>query len=260
MQSRSIRYSHWFRCALGACGLFASANAFALNYFELEVYPYATAHQGEVEIENFTTYTSRGRDDAQPPDNNKGLTRSTLELAYGVTDKTEVAYYRDYQHARGGSWEHAGGRYRARTRFAEKGEWPVDLGLYAELEFPRGEDDDVEAELRGIIEKDFGRWTVDVNPIFERVLSGPGRADGWELQYAMALIYRADEHWRPRLDLFGDFGPLRHFEPHNEQKHLISPGVDVRLGHRLHAGLGVGFGLTDATEQRLVRARLEWEF
>lgn len=250
---------HWIiGGAIGAVTLLGSGTAWALNYFELEVYPYATASRGEVEVENFTTYTSRGRDDSA--ENNAGLTRSTLELSYGLTDKTEVAYYRDYQRARGGRFEHAGGRLRARTRFGEKGEGPLDLGLYAELEFPRGEDDDVEGELRGIIEKDFGRWTLDINPIFERVLSGSGHAEGWELQYAAALIYRADARWQPRLELFGDFGPLAHFEPHDRQKHLVSPAIDVRLGDRVHAGVGVGFGLTDATEQRLVRARLEWEF
>lgn len=246
--------------AIGTAALLASASASALNYFELEVYPYATASKGEVELENFVTHTGRGRDDSSAPDDNTGLTRSTFELTYGLTDKVELAYYRDYERARGTHFEHAASRVHVRTRFAEAGEWPVDVGLYAELEFPRGEDDDVEAELRGIIEKDIGRWTLNLNPIFERVLSGPGHADGWELQYAAALIYRANEHWLPRLDLFGDFGPLRHFEPRREQKHLLSPGVDLYLAHHVHAGLGVGFGLTDATEQRLVRARIEWEF
>jgi hypothetical protein len=240
----------------------ASSSAYALSYFELETYPYKTASRGEWEVENFTTYTSRGSKDLEEPDNNKGLARSTLELTYGITDKTEVAYYRDYERARGENFEHAASRYRIRTRFYEKGELPVDLGLYAELESSRGEETDLEGELRGIIEADFGRWTLDVNPIFERVLrgTGPERDEGWTFGYALSLIYRGSEYWQPRLDFFGGFGPLRHFDPHDEQKHLISPAVDFRLGHRLFATLGLGFGLTDATEQRLVRARLEWEF
>ncbi|MFL6714616.1 MAG: hypothetical protein ACJ8LN_17055 [Sulfurifustis sp.] len=248
---------------IGALALFASFEASAINYFELEVYPYQTASKGEVELENFTTHTSRGTKDAPEPDNNKGLTRTTFEFAYGVTDKTEVAYYRDYARARGDNFEYAASRYRVRTRFFEKGELPVDLGAYAELEYPHqeaGEENEVEAELRLILEKDFGRWTFDLNPIFEKALKGPDREEGWELQYAMSLIYRPSEYWQPRLDMFGDFGPIRDFEPRDEQKHLISPAVDFRLGRGLFATLGVAFGLTDATEQRLVRARIEWEF
>lgn len=245
-----------------AC-LTVSPAVLALNYFELEVYPYQTANRGEVEVENFTTYTSQGTRNVQAPANNDGLTRSTVELTYGVTDKTEIAYYRDYARARGEQFEYAASRFHVRTRFYEKGELPIDIGAYAELEYPHqepGAEREGEGELRLILEKDFGRWTWDFNPIFERAIKGPERPEGWELQYAMSFIYRPSEYWQPRLDFFGDFGPIRDFEPRDEQKHLLSPAVDFQLAHRLYATLGVGFGLTDSTERRLVRARLEYEF
>ena len=228
------------------CVLFAAAPARALNYFELEVYPYYTADKGEFEIENSTTHTSRGTKDEQPPNNNEGLTRSSLEFTYGVTDSTEITYYRDYARPRGASFEYVASRYRARTRFYEKGELPVDLGLYVEIEAPR--DGDAELELRGIIEKDFGRWTVDFNPILE-LEKEPERE--LEFLYAASLIYRANEYWRPHLDLFGDF------EAH---VHLVSPAADFKLGRGFSAMLGVAFGMTEEAEQRLVRAGLEWEF
>lgn len=133
-----------------------------------------------------------------------------------MTEKTELAGHVDYSRARGGDWKHAADRVRARTRFFEKGELPVDLGLYAEFEFPKNEDNDLEFELRGIIEKDVGRWTFDFNPIFEKVIKGADKGEGWEFQYAASAIYRLNERWRPRLDFFGDFGPIRHFESKDE--------------------------------------------
>jgi hypothetical protein len=254
-----VRSSVFSGVMLGGMGLLASGNAQALNYFELEVYPYATAAKGELELENNTTHTSRGTRSDLPEENNKGLTRSSFELNYGVTEKTELAWYIDYSRARGGDWQHAADRVRARTRFFEKGELPVDLGLYAELEFPKNQDNDVEVELRGIIEKDVGKWTFDFNPIFEKVLKGTDNA-GWEFQYAASAIYRLNERWRPRLDFFGDFGPIRHFEPKDEQKHLVSPAVDIKLGRGVSLTAGVAFGYTKASEQQLIRAKLEWEF
>src|SRR5436190_1194131 len=119
--------------AVGGAALLTSFNAYALNYFELEVYPYKTANRGELELENFTTYSSRGTKDADPPDNNKGLTRTTFEFTYGITDKTEVTYYRDYARPRGGNFDYAASRVHVRTRFYEKGELPVDIGAYAEI-------------------------------------------------------------------------------------------------------------------------------
>ncbi len=263
MKFREFKFLSWRagRMLLGGSALLLSQVAHALNYFELEVYPYQTAAQGEVELENFTAYTLRGSQDMQAPDNNKGLTRTSFEASYGVTEKTEIAGYVDYSRARGqNDWDLKASRWHARTRFAEKGELPVDLGLYAEVEFPKEEDNDAEFELRGIIEKDFGKWTLDVNPIFEKVLKGVEKSEGWELQYAASVIYRLDERWHPRLDFFGDFGTLRDFEGRDEQKHLISPAVDIMFGHGLSASLGVAFGQTQASEQQLVRARVECEF
>jgi hypothetical protein len=263
MKFRDSKFLSWRagQMLLGGSALLLSQAAHALNYFELEVYPYKTAAQGEVELENFTTYTRRGSQDMLVPDNNKGLTRSTFEASYGVTEKTEVAGYVDYSRARGqGDWDLKGSRWHARTRFAEKGELPVDLGLYTEVEFPRKDDNDAEFELRGIIEKDLGKWTLDINPIFEKVLKGAEKNEGWELQYAASVIYRFDERWHPRLDFFGDFGLLRDFEGRDEQKHLISPAVDIMFGHGLSASFGVAYGQTKASEQQLVRARVEWEF
>jgi hypothetical protein len=249
------------RLLLGSVLLLTGQVAHALNYFELETYPYRTASRGEVELENFTAYTRRGTQDAPAPDNNQGLVRNSMEVTYGVTDKTEVAGYVDYSRARGnGDWDLAGSRAHVRTRFAEKGEWPVDLGLYAEAEFPHHDVNDLEFELRGIIEKDVNKWTFDLNPIFERTLKGVEKEEGTELHYAASAIYRLNERWHPRLDLFGDFGPLRNFEERDEQTHLVSPAIDILFGHGLSASVGVAYGQTKASEQQIVRARVEWEF
>lgn len=249
------------RTLLGGSALLLSQAAHALNYFELEVYPYNTAAQGEVELENFTAYTRRGTQDAPVPENNQGLVRNSMEVTYGVTDKTEVAGYLDYSRARGNdNWDFKGSRAHVRTRFAEKGEWPVDLGLYAEAELPHQDENDLEFELRGIVEKDVGKWTFDINPIFERTLKGIEKEEGTELHYAASAIYRLNERWHPRLDFFGDFGPLHNFEGRDEQTHLVSPAVDCLFGHGLSASFGVAYGQTQASEQQIVRARVEWEF
>jgi len=241
--------------------VFAAARpAFALNYFELEVYPYQTAAKGELEIENSTAYTDRGTNEIGVVNNNDGLLRTSAELTYGITNKLEMSAYTDGSHSQGGGWQRDGQRYHARMRFFEKGELPVDLGAYVELEQPRHDVDQREVEFRGIAEKDIGRWTYDFNPIFEKVLKGANVDAGWDLQYAAAAIYRMNERYHPRLDFFGDFGPLSHFSPASAQRHLISPALDVRFTPTFHILTGVAFGVTRASEQRLVRVQIEKEF
>lgn len=230
--------------------------AWALDYFELETYPYQTAAKGETEVEGGAVYTApapAGGVDA-------GSERTTLEVTRGVTSKTEVAGYLDLLRMPAGSWREAATRLHIRTRFFEKDELPVDLGLYAEVELPRHELNRAEAELRGIAEKDFGKWTVDVNPILHKVVSGPETANPWKLQYATSLIYRHSERWHPRLDLFGDLGYVNGVGPWSTQQHLLSPAIDIRLRPHVILSAGVGFGLTPVTDRRLIRTRLEWEF
>ncbi len=245
--------------ALAAFAL-ATPAAYALNYNELEVYPYATAQPREIEIENRFTYTQQGRRDVDAPDNHQGMLRDSTEFVYGFTERTEGALYFDYERPKDGAWSHTGQRLRLRHRFAEKGEYPVDFGLYLELERPYHEDNTLETDIQVLMEKDFGKWTFNLNPAFGKVLRGVEKSEGWGFGYSAAVIYRLNETWRPRLDFFGDLGPLSHFSPRAEQVHLISPAVDMRLGHGFKAGLGVAFGLTQASEKRLIRARVEYEF
>jgi hypothetical protein len=76
---------------------------------------------------------------------------------------------------------------------------PVDVSVSAEFAFPQRqfELNSVTLEIRPIIEKKFGRFQFDINPILERALRGPGTKDGWILGPCMRLGYGLHK----RLDL-----------------------------------------------------------
>jgi len=238
--------------------LTAATPAWALNYYELEVYPYRTAAKGELELENSSAYTLAG---TRAGDENRHIFRNTFEVDYGLSNRLEFAAYGDFFRDPGtGRVEFGGQRYHLRTRFFQKGELPVDLGAYVELEMPKHDPDTREADVKGIIEKDFGKWTVDLNPGLEKVLSGSNANGGWDFHYAAGLVYRMNETVQPRLDFFGDLGPINHVSSWNGQEHLISPAVDVNFTPTFHVLAGAAFGVTNATEQRLLRLKMEWEF
>jgi hypothetical protein len=216
-----------------------------LDYFELEVYPYQIASPGETEFENQTSYSSAS------------AIRSSFEANYGISDRFEIGSYLDLANGTGnpgetGNLAVARARLRGRTHFFEKGELPVDLGAYAEIGFPQNSDITMTSEFRFIIEKDFGRFTLDLNPAIEREVAGPGSKET-EIEYSAGLGYRLNRTWRPHLDIFGDLFT-------DAGQALISPAVDIKLGRGFGISGRVGFALTSTTEARIAAARMEYEF
>ncbi len=233
--------------------LLALAKANAIEYNELEVYGYQTAGLHEFEIENETSLSS---DDH--PGIDSRILRSSFEFNYGLTDRWEVTAYLDYQKQPDEKFDYSGFRAHARTHFFEKGELPVDFGAYFEIEFPKDTNNkDLAFEFKPIIEKDFSRWTVSLNPQieFEHQINEKdpnATSKTWQTVYGLStsLAYRYSEKFRPHLDLLQGF---------TDQDALLMPAFDVEIINHLKLTLGLGFALNDKTERRIANGRLEYE-
>jgi hypothetical protein len=175
----------------------------------------------------------------------------------------EAAAYLDLAHADAHSFEYAGSRFRLRGSLFEKAELPVDLGWYAELEWqrqPRFTGNELEVDLRPIIERDFGRFTVSLNPILEKALVGPDHNKGFEFQYAAKLSYRWMPLFSPALEFYGDMGKIDDSDPLRAQQHYIFPAFDMRLPGGWRFNVGAGAGLTRGSDRVIVKANIEFEW
>jgi hypothetical protein len=249
--------------AIGLLAL-AATPALALNFFELEVYPATTEGQGLHEIESHSTYVPDGR---TPTDEERsgeefrrqGLFRTSLEYNYGLTDKIDVAAYLDLAWPNAEGPQYAGNRFRARGSFFEKGQLPVDLGWYFEVELPQKDPATLELEFRPILSRDFGRFTVDIDPSFELPTVTPERRT-FEFNYGTRILYRLSPTLQPAIEFFGDLGQIRDIDPTREQEHYVFPMLFGRLAHGLYFQVGPGFGLTKSSDPVILRARIEYEF
>ena len=63
---------------------------------------------------------------------------------------------------------------------------PVKVGFVAEFSFQNTgyEENSHRVELRPILDREFARWEVVFNPVFERALHGPGTQHGWNFEPA----------------------------------------------------------------------------
>jgi hypothetical protein len=209
--------------------------------------------EGSKEVDSLTSFsdTSAGQGN---------LMRSSLEFEYGLTNNFQVAAYTDFSYgAPDQQLSFDMFRVRGRYSFFEQNQLPVDLGMYAELAFPRGEDNKVEGELRLIISKDVERFTFSLNPTVERPLVVVNDAPtdlSWGASASVA--YRVDAHWLPHFDVFGALGgDVDSGEPGDAL--LLVPAVDYRISRAFTVGARMGFGMTDATERHLAALHLEYE-
>jgi hypothetical protein len=238
--------------------------ASAVDFFELEVYPATTEGKGLHELESLNSFVANGR---RPSDEElegeearrHRLFRTSLEYNYGLTDKIDVAAYVNVQHENGDELEYAGSKFRVRGALWDKGRYPVDLGWYVEAEMPYGEESDLEFEFRPILSRDFGRFSLDLNPIFELPTVTSERRT-LEFDYAARVYYRLSRDWQPGLEFYGGAGQIRRFDPSREQEHYVLPAIYGRVIPGLKFAFGPAFGITRASDPVIVRLNVEYEF
>jgi hypothetical protein len=235
----------------------------AQDAFEIQVYEYATVPAGRWNLETHFNFTGKG---TTAPAGAVAPTRHqahlTFELTRGITPIFEMAGYLVLADRPGGGPEFAGWRLRPRIRAPDTWRLPVKLSLSLEAGFPRPRYEEASAtlEVRPVIERSFGRWQADLNPVMGRALSGGAPGEGWDFEPGARLAFAAT----PKLDLsveyYGALGSPTNFLPAAEQVHQFFVGGDLELSESMVTNFGIGFGATDAGNRLVYKARLGWLF
>jgi hypothetical protein len=236
--------------------------------FEFEVYPSQTVGRGMIELESLNSFVADGHSEGDAGTSSgefasDRMYRTAVELTYGLTDKIEAAAYVNMAHPNGSSFQYAGSKYRLRGSLFEQGQLPVDLGWYVELEWhktPEFDDSELELEFKPIVEKNFGRFEVDLNPIFEKaIFVGPDKNKGFEFGYAAGLYYNFRRWLSPGLEFYGGIGFIDGIDPLSEQQHYLFPVIRGELPWDLEYSFGPGIGLTSGSDQVIVKLNIEFE-
>ena len=223
----------------------------AQERFDISVYPYATAHRSEWELEGHINYTSRGTgvfDGSVAP--TQGQWRFTAEVSRGISDHWELAGYLLGAQVPGMGLEYAGWRLRSRMRAPESWRLPVNMGLSLEYETarPAFSESARTAELTAIFERRFGSVQLIADPTFERDLAGPEHE--WEFEPRARAGVDVSKVVTLGFEWYGSFAEA-------SQKHQYFPTADLRLGDDATLHLGVGFGGTTAGDRLVFKTRFE---
>ena len=232
-----------------------------------KVYGYGTPAAGEAELVYWTDYVAKS-DVAMDFFGKTGVDRGqlwahTLEVEYGLTDRLTVAAYADFEQPDGEDFKFVQGRVvAARYRFGEPRARFFDSAVYVEYYLPRAAWQNKareKLELRLILEKDLNGKTLKLNPKIEKLTSGPDVNEGLEFEYGASLYSPWSGRFQWGLEIYGSIGQLVDIKPRDEQRHYVVPAISWKLTPSLKWNLGSAFGLTDASDDVVIKSILEWE-
>jgi len=243
---------------LGIIGVLASWWAAPMSEAHLRDYlvnqPYYTTKQGEFEVEfwNDMNFAEADNDDSYH-------SKHQVEFEYGVTDHLQLAYYEVYAWDRANDWERDEFKLEAKYRFAEAGQWPLDIALYAEYQNPNGRRDSSSDVLENkvILSRDVGPWNFVGNFIFEKKLN---TGSHWEYEYTAGVSYGLTPRTRLGVEVKQGLGDSKDFDFSGNQPLYLVPGIYTSLTPHVRVLAGPAFGLTRVSDDLQLRSLVEIEF
>lgn len=229
-----------------------------------KVYGYETLEQGEIEGVVWNSYVAEADGSFSffgEQVSRNGLWAHSAEVEYGATDRLMLAARADFLDPPDESFKHIGSRaIFLRYRFGEPGGSFFDPAILLEYNLPRSSYSDSEKlEMRVILERSFGDVMLRLNPIVEKATSGSEVEEGLEFAYAAGIYYNGYDEFRPGLEVYGEAGKLSDLEPLKEQEIVVFPTLDFHVAS-LHWHIGVGFGITDESDDVTFKSILSYGF
>ena len=216
-------------------------------------YPYETLDEGQLELELYGDVTPlRVFVDPQGDPASGRLWEPAYQLQnefeYGVTDRVELGFYQVFEaRALDGGDNNMifdGFKWRVRTRLAEAGEWPVNVGLYLELETMH---DETSLEEKVILDKRFGRlhWMANlwVEQSERRPFDPLQRSLHFIVNPTTGLVYQVTPAFQPGVEYWAR-GEFRTGVVNDQIHHFVGPTVHIDFG-KLWWSLGLYVNLNN---------------
>jgi hypothetical protein len=208
-------------------------------------YPYETLAEGSLELELYTDVNPlRVLADDKAPASGRLWSPEYIvqaELEYGVTDRVELGFYQVFKAEPQSGGDNAlqfdGLKWRVRTRLAEAGQWPVDVGFYLELETMH---DELALEGKVNLQRRAGPVRLMANLWVEESLVRPldSRANGRTAEFIVdptaGFVYEVTPMFQPGLEYWSR-GELK---PHGEGQERTDAAVQHYVGPTVHLNFG----------------------
>jgi len=243
--------------------LLASTALLAQDGYEIQVYGSETMPTNMTMVElhsNFTVHGEQRSLNGVYPSHH--AFHETLEVTHGFTSWFEAGAYVFTSIQSGEGWEWVGDHLRPRVRVPDEWEWPVGASLSVEFGYQRRafSEDTWSIEIRPILDKEWGPLYVAINPVLEKSLRGPNSGRGFDFAPAAKVSIEVIEQAAVGVEYYASLGPVQHIAPGSQQQHQMFAAVDLNLAPEWEVNFGVGWGLTDSSDDLVVKLILGRRF
>jgi hypothetical protein len=234
----------------------------AIDFYEIQIYDTDTAPLAHLtlELHSNTTTTATGQLAKSQMDVHQ--IHETLEATYGLLRWLEVGQYFATAKLSNGDYEYSGSRTKVHFGIPQTFEWPVQFGGNIELDYMRraAEENPFTLELRPIVGASYKPFRLVADFPFIEPFSGPQAHRGFQFDPSGELIYQLNRWVSPALEYYGDMGPLQPLAKVQEQQHFIVPALNFDFIPQLELNLGVGLGVTRASNGVFIKSIVGWTF
>jgi hypothetical protein len=196
-----LRFASLVAAAAGAVVLGQATAAHADRRAFGYTYEYNTMAAGGLDLELWNTQARSSFDGGAASGEWKA------EVEYGITDHWDLAVYQTFgQDGHDGAVGYRETSVESRYRFAERGQWPVDVLVYLEVAKGFGETAwDVEPKL--VLARDLGKVSVNFNFAPEVQITKHGDAavsTALSPRWALGAAYELSPRWKVGAETFGE--------------------------------------------------------
>jgi len=239
-----------------------AAPALALDAFEIQVYDGTANAPGVAGLELHANHVFSGSRTATPPElAPDGQSHFTFEPSYGLLPFLELGGYFQTALRADGQFDYAGTKLRAKLVLPSPPQH-VRLGVNLEVSLlPRSYDAERwGTELRPIAAYEDERWLFAINPILDFSYTGPDARKGPAFEPAAMAKLKLASLVGVGLEYYAAFGPLGHLASAHEQQHYLFEAADLLAVEKLELNVGVGEGLTPASNSWVGKMILGYSF
>lgn len=194
---------------------------------------------------------------------------SSIGFGYGAGEHWFTEVYIKYASATGDPSHYDAFEWENKFQLTETGEYPVDVGLIAELERPRRLGEPAfEFRFGPLLQSEFGKVQVNGNLLFARRFHGSSEAPDvqhfTEIGYQWQVKYRWQQAFEYGLQGFGEMGKWNDWAGHDDQTHRFGPAVfgKLPLGNRQAITYNAAWliGAAPGAPDHTFRMQMEYEF